>query len=197
MSNGVKRIEIEVKDTSSFYYGCKVYRVEAARWSSRATFQEKCPICDGIKSIDIKGWNVKCPLCQSNELSHSMVSISLAKYVVSEYIINRFEISGPTYKNAYSGEGLLRRCNLPNIRWFGFAKHGNGYNDVQSREFSEYDLRGSDPEKADIIHGADGACFLSPTDALRYCKRLHERQKEMLDLFNAKHGTSHQYPWEY
>lgn len=197
MSNGVKRIEIEVKDTSPFYYGCKVYRVEAAHWGRQEIFQEKCPICDGVKTVDIKGWNVKCPLCQSNDLRYSMVSISLTKYVVSEYIINHFEINGPPYKNAYSGEGHLKRGNLPTIQWYGFAKYGNSYNEIQRRSFNEYDLLKNDPEKADIIHGASGACFLSYAEASRYCKRLHERQNEMLDSFNAKHGTRHQYPWEY
>lgn len=197
MSRARKTIEVEVSDTSDFYFGQKLYMVDLKKYNGHKVFREKCPVCGDTKEIELKGYKFKCPLCEGSRADSSATSIDLRDYVVTEFIINRFEITGSSYKNAYSGEGLLNERNLPNVKWYGFARWGNGYSDVTSRQFSEYDVREVDPDKVDIKRAASGHCFFTKSEAKRFCERLHERQKELLEKFNAKHGTDHAYPFEY
>ena len=194
----MKTIQIETRDMSQFYYGQKIYVIGLPKYRQGETFFGKCPVCGDAKSIEINGYRFDCPYCRSGRLCDSATNIILRAYIVIEYIINRFEIIGPKYKNAYTGEGLLDNRNLPYVKWYGFCKFGNGYNDTSEREFREYALKEVDIEKIDLKKEEPvGISFLSKAAAERFCKKLHERQKEMLDEFNAEHGTDHQYPFEY
>lgn len=196
MRTARKRITVDVRDTTDFYYGQKVYRIEPRRHNAGNTFKEKCPVCDDTKKVEIKGYTFKCPYCEGSRSDPEATQIMLRNYDVVEYIINRFEVNGADRKNAYSGDGLLNDRNLPFVRWYGFTRWGNGLHEVTSRQFSEYDFREVDPDKVDINRPGDH-CFFSKSEAKKYCSRLHERQKGQLEKFNAEHGTDHAYPFEY
>ena len=197
MSRNYKRdVCVEVADDSEFDFGQKLFVVTAKKKGLKR-FREKCPICGDTKEIELKGYKVKCPLCEGYRTDRGATVIELYGYEVTEYIINRFEVRGVDYKKAYSGDGLLDDRNLPKVTWYGFARWGNSDSATESRQFSAYEMMTHDPDKLDIRRNLSGCAFFSKTDATRFCKRLHERQKEKLDKFNAEHGTDHQYPFEF
>lgn len=189
-----KRIEIDVRDQSGLYYGQKVYVVEN---HERVSFKEKCPVCGDTNEIEVKGYKFRCPLCADSGRRNGATEITVRDYMVFDYIIHKFDVIGEQTKGAYTGDALFNDRYLPRINWHGFTKCGNGYDGIRSRDFNEFDFREIDPDEVDLVCVTAKPCFYSKADANRFCKRLHERQKELLDKFNAEHGTNHAYPFEY
>lgn len=196
MNKSNKRtICVEVVDDSPFDFGQKLYVVTTKKWNGYTVFNGKCPICDDKKEIKLKGYTFKCPLCQAYIANNSATRIEIYNYEVREYIINHVEIQGVNYKNAYSENGRHNDKNLPAVKWYGFDRYGTSF--TESHQFSSDEIQTSDPDKLDIKKNLSGQAFFSKADAARFCKRLHERQKELLTKFNAEHGTEHEYPFEY
>jgi hypothetical protein len=188
-----KRLEIDVLDNNHFYYGQSIYSISTRDYK---TFREKCPVCDGLSVIQYRGFELKCPYCEVGKVDTSATMLSISDYHVIEYIINKVELRGLETKENYKGDRILTDRFLPRATWSGFCKLGNSYNSIYTKNFGEYDMRKRDPETIPLRE-AKNACFYSKADANRFCRRIHERQAEMLAKFNADHGTSHEYPFKY
>lgn len=190
----MQNINIAIQGESPFYYGMKVYVICANPHNRSKTFTDRCPVCGDARRVEIKGYDLPCPMCNSSSRARSdAVLIHMTNFAVVEFIINEVSIKGSTYKSDYK----ITSDKLPYAEWHGFARWGNGYRDMETRKFGSYDFREVDVEKVDLQSGAMGVCFCSKAEANRFCKRLHERQAELLDKFNAEHGSDHQYPFEF
>lgn len=188
-------LQLDVYDDGVLRYGQRVYVVIRTRYKD---FREKCPICDDTTKVTIRSVEFDCPNCRGYSNSRSATSISLYNYETEEYIINKVKIEGEEVRGAYKKDGSPADGRYPNLSYGGFAKRGNGYNSISTKRFCSYNFEPHDPDKISLQRDVGGEfCFLNANDAKAFAKRLHERQKEMLEKFNAEHGTNHQYPFTY
>ena len=188
-----RHIEIDVFDCNLFYYGQSIYSISSRNYK---TFREKCPVCDGLKVIQYRGFELRCPYCEGGKVDTGATMLAISDYYVIEYIINEVKIHGEESKKNYKGDRILTDRFLPRTYWKGFCKEGNSLDYIYTKDFNEYDMRRRDPETIELKE-AERACFYSKADANRFCRRIHERQAEMLAKFNADHGTRHEYPFKY
>ena len=190
----MKEINITVRNDSPFYYGMKVFVVKADPRNRSKMFTDKCPVCGDSRRVEIKGYNLPCPMCNSSSRPRSdAIAIDLTNFIVIEFIINELSIKGDYYKKDYAPSSN----KLPRAEWKGFARWGYGYQDMETRKFTDFDFYDKDAEAVDLKSSISSYCFYTKADANKFCKRLHERQKEILDKFNAEHGSDHQYPFTY
>ena len=192
-----RMLSVYVNDDSDLDFGQKLYVISIRKKNGSVIFSEICPLCGDEGKIEIKGYTFQCPMCQGYGAHSLATRIVLYCYEVREYIIHSFDVLGSTYKNAYTGEGMLNDRNLPSVQWYGFTRWGTGYRDVESKKFDPYYIGKANPENLRISEDCSGDAFYTKAEAERFCKRLHERQKELLEKFNADHGTNHEYPFEF
>lgn len=192
----LKDLQITVQDNGILHYGRRVY---ALACDKVAEVRGKCPICDDTQKITVREMVFDCPYCRGVKSNQAATMIVLRNYVVDEYTINKIVIEGPETKTAYNKDGSPAGGRYPGVFYGGFTKSGNGYNSTFSRTFSKFDFRTHDPDGLVLNYNLanDKICFLEKKDAQAFVKRLHERQAEMLETFDAEHGTSHTYPFEY
>ena len=187
--NDIRELTIQVRDTSPFHFGMKLYVIDSHRTQ---TFFEKCPICDDAKEIEYKGRKLPCPLCKDSYYRKTANCFFLIDYCITEYIINQMEIKGENTKSLYEGSNILDRRFTPRVIYSGFTRKGNSYDSIQSMKFGDYNTF-----KEDCPAARPGTAFLSKSEARKCIRRLHQQQEEALKKFNQEHGTDHAYPFEY
>ena len=190
-----KTRSIEVFDTGILHFGQHLYVVDA--WKNNR-ISENCPICNDTRKVTIRGVEFPCPNCvgQSKILP---VALTLSNFVVVEYILNELLIHGEPVKKLYNGE-YVRKSDLPRVAFKGFCKvQSNTY----TVAFSDSNILQSEADyqnHADRLTNPESGAtrvFREKSWAKAVAKELHLRQKEKLAEFNAQHGTSHEYPFEF
>ena len=195
MDKAEKEILITVMDEGVISFGQRVYVLDK---TDCKIYTEKCPICDDAKKISVKGMEFDCPYCRGYRTERQATQFAIYDYAPYEYIINKIEIIGEENRSAYSKDGCIVGNRYPMAKYSGFTKFGNSLNSIRTRSFSRYDFREHSPNVPLLGRSIGGEyCFLLKADAKAFSKRIHERQKEMLDRFNTEHGTNHEYPFEY
>lgn len=186
----IKELTIQVRDTSPFYYGMKLYVIDTA---GHKTLFEKCPICDDTGSITYRGYTFSCPECKDQHHNRETGNrLELSNYCITDYFINHLEIEGETTKSLYEGTNILNHRFAPRVRYKGFSKKGNSFDCAHSKIFWESDMHKEDSHFAEY-----GSVFSSKAEAQKCIRRLHRQQEEALKEFNKKHGTDYAYPFEY
>lgn len=191
-----RTLSIDVFDTGVLHFGQHLYAVEAERYSY---IRASCPICDDTRKVTIRGVEFECPNCVGNS-KLLPTQFTLSDFVVVEYILNKLYISGEPVKKLYNGSYVEDR-DLPAVSYSGFCKDWR--KQIHTRDFRPFAIELSETDyqnDADRLTDPDSdppRVFREKAWAKAVAKKLHERQKAMLDEFNAQHGTSHVYPFEY
>lgn len=185
MPNAKRTISIDVNDDSGFEYGQRLYVIDS---DDMHTFKDKCPVCGGTRKIVYNGFLLNCPKCDER----CQKEIRLRNYIILEYILNGFSVNGPRDAACFDDNKIADFDNLPIVTWYGFARWPSGEPSVD--KFSGLDLEPINPETVNLQRNCSGAAFLDYHSAQKFCRRLHERQKAMLDEFNQTYGTNHKYP---
>lgn len=189
----MKDINITVKNDSPFYFGMKVYTVMANPKNKYKTFYDKCPVCEGTREIEFKGFKLTCPMCNGGRGNiQNAQMIRLNNYTVVQFIINKVMIEGSNIKSDYK----ITNSVLPKASFCAFARWGTSISDIAIRNIDTYRFRDVEAEKVNLDSLEPDCWFYSKADAQRFCKELHERNKAALDKFNADHGTNYEYPFD-
>ena len=189
-----KTLTFTVKDEGILRFGQRVYVVAE---TCCKTFKEKCPVCDSTGKINVRGYEFDCPYCRSYSSRSDANAISVHDYEADEYIINNVEIRGEDVKCAYKTDGSIADERYPYVKYKGFSPSARR-SWSKTKEFSGFNFERRDPDKPLLPHNIDGEySFLQKAEALKFIKRIHERQAELLEKFNAEHGTDHEYPFKY
>ena len=190
-----RTLSIEVLDTGVLHFGQHLYVVDAWKYKH---ISASCPICDDTRKVTIRGVEFPCPNCvgQTKTLP---VALALSNFVVAECILNQLYISGDQTKRLYNG-GYVDDKDLPRVLYKGFYKiQSHAY----TANFSASEVLQSEADYQNHVDGLTDPesraprVFREKSWAKDVAKELHLRQKEMLAEFNAQHGTSHEYPFEF
>ncbi|MCR5480105.1 MAG: hypothetical protein K6F27_09660 [Ruminococcus sp.] len=182
------QISIKVRNDDMFYYGQKLYCIETEGHSER--FESlNCPVCDNTKKVTIRGYECICPYCSYPHKVDDNTAITLRNYVVAEYIINQIKIEGPTVKKAYEKE--VTEDNLPEV-YFQAFKPSRSF--ITNRKISKSDFTST--SFSAIKYDGFPEWYFDKKEAVKNCRELHSRQKDMLKEFNKKHGYSYKYPFD-
>ena len=194
MRDNKKTLTFTVNDEGILRFGQRVYVVSE---TGCKMYHEICPVCDSTGKINVRGYEFDCPYCRSYSIRKDVNSISVFDYEAKEFIINKIEICGEEVRSAYKSDGTIADGRYPYVRYNGFSPSIKKSR-IQMKKFAGYEFQKHDPEKTMLPHNIDKEyCFLSKPDAVKFIKRIHERQAELLEKFNAEHGTDHKYPFEY
>lgn len=167
-------------------------RLFIIRPSESDMIREKCPICDDLGKITLKGIaGLACPYC-SGYLSHadrSRNNIPIHKYSIYECVVNRMEFVGEETVNKYKDDGYPS----PRVNMRGFYKTGNGYHNT-------YDVPLMNA-KIDVIpenFAGTSSDYVFTTRKLAEQARRKYVEYEIagIDRFNDDHGTDFTYPWD-
>lgn len=191
-------MEITLKyndDEVPISFGDKFYIVEPCPRLTKH-FQEKCPVCDDTHKINVRGFEFDCPYCHT--LNNNSTHITVRKYEVREYYVNKFQLVGSENKKDYIPYVKIEP-RLTGI--YAFTKSGNGYGDVSERTVYEskyqWDPDLEDEERLTWLKREPHTYYWhTKKDAEKFCKMLNDTERKNLADFNAAHGTKHEYPFE-
>lgn len=191
-----KTLSIDILDDGILHFGQHLYVVEVEQ---RKYIRAGCPFCNDTKNVTIRGVEFPCPNCcgTSPLLQTKLV---LCDFVVTEYILNQLHVYGEPIKKLYN-DSYMEDKDLPDVSYSGFCKDCR--NQVYFKDFKPFAIELSE---ADYQNDADRLTdpestpprvFREKAWAKAVVKKLHERQKKMLEEFNAQNSTNHEYPFKY
>lgn len=199
--NDYREITLKINDKTELYFGRKVYSIDKNIVNYKKDFFTKCPVCDDKHQIEVNGYNFTCPYCSSGSLRNDNSRITLYNYRVCEYIVNELKLEGSTTKSDYKNP---EEYIVPSVHWSAFKRSGGGeYNVYYSVSKSLYNniIKNTElvmkiGENIDIHRDySDEFVFLVRSDADKFCKLLHEKQKKALKEYNKRNGTDYEYPF--
>lgn len=192
-----RTLTIKTQDTTQLEIGMKIYVVRSKLGTySNTLFQEKCPLCEGKKKVEMKGYEFACPVCTSSYKHNDRTSIKITNYAVQEYIVNRADIKGSSTKADYGKKAWTSEFLLPRVTWYAFASWSNSARDIDTISIDRYALR-VNADEMEIGSGESVYPFYSKAEATKFCTILHAKQERELNAFNKEHGTDHKYPYKY
>lgn len=156
-------------------------------------FEARCPACGGRRKItgigaDRKTYECDCPICASRN-NHWGNTIRLRQWTVAEYIVHEITLSGPEYRSKYG------KTSFPPMHAGarGFAIYGRD----TVRTYTGHKTIDADPAAIELgeSNNIDQYIFTSRKDAEVLLGRLQDHDRRLLEEFNEKYGTNHEYPY--
>ena len=182
-------------DNHPIQYGDRLYVVRRRLPnSSGVRIDSSCPVCDGKKKINYKGYELDCTYCSRRGFSNNY--IDLYDYKLYEYIVNKIKVlcSGNYTKKSFGKNVEMPRVDVGPTE--AFCKYGKSFYDVDDLTIYNGDIYQGETVNFDCDKDRCKVfIFRDKKTAREMLSLVHDAQRKMLHDFNEKFGTDHTYPF--